>query len=51
MELFVDSIAVDRFVLVAHPSDDSAWRKAWQSLPVRRPLTAGDIVDLPLILP
>ncbi|HBE62168.1 MAG TPA: hypothetical protein DDX19_05255 [Rhodopirellula baltica] len=51
MELFVEPIAVDRFVLVANPSEKSAWRKAWKSLPVRRPLTAFDIVDLPLILP
>ena len=51
MELFVEPIAVDRFVLVANPSEKSGWRKAWESLPVRRPLTAREIVDLPLILP
>lgn len=51
MELFVEPIAVDHFVLVANPPKKSAWRKGWESLPVRRPLTARDMVKLPMILP
>jgi DNA-binding transcriptional LysR family regulator len=32
-------------------SKKSVWGKAWESLPVRRPLTAKEIESLPLILP
>lgn len=51
IELFVEPIAIDRFVLAANPAPKSAWAKAWESLPVRRPLTAKAIAGLPLILP
>ena len=51
VELFVESIVRDRFMVAANPGPKAAWRKAWESLPVRRPLTAAEIVKLPLILP
>jgi LysR family transcriptional regulator, positive regulator for ilvC len=51
IELFVESISMDRLVLAANPAVHSAWAKGWESLPVRRPLTAKEIASLPLILP
>ncbi len=51
IELFVEPIKTDRFVVAANPSAKSTWAKAWDALPVRRPLTAKELVGLPMILP
>ncbi len=51
IELYVEPLHQDRFVVVGNPPNKAAWSKAWDSLPVRRPLTAKEIADFPLILP
>ncbi len=51
IELYIESLQLDRFAVAANPSAKAAWAKAWNGLPVRRPLKASDLVDLPLILP
>jgi DNA-binding transcriptional LysR family regulator len=51
IELYVEAIKTDRFVVAANPPAKSTWAKAWDALPVRRPLTAKDLVGLPMILP
>jgi LysR family positive regulator for ilvC len=51
IDLHIEPLQSDRFVVAANPISKSAWVKAWEALPVRRPLTAKDLVDLPLILP
>jgi DNA-binding transcriptional LysR family regulator len=51
IELHVESLLVDRFVVAANPFADSPWGKGWSSLPKRRPVRAKDLIDLPLILP
>lgn len=51
IELYVEPLHLDRFVVVGNPPAKAAWSKAWDSLPVRRPLTAKEIADFPLVLP
>jgi len=51
IDLHIEPLQADRFVVAANPSAKSTWAKAWESLPVRRPLTAKDLGDLPMILP
>jgi len=51
IELFVEPIARDRFMLAANLGSKCHWAKAWDSLPVRRPITARELAGLPLILP
>jgi len=51
IDLHIEPLRTDRFVVAANPTAKSPWGKAWNSLPVRRPLTAKDLIDLPLILP
>lgn len=51
IDLHIESLQSDRFVVAANPSPKSPWAKAWESLPVRRPLTAKELGDLPMILP
>ena len=51
IDLFIEPLHLDRFVVVGNPPAKAAWAKAWDSLPVRRALTAKEIVELPLILP
>ena len=51
IELYVEPLNVDRFVIVGNPPAKAWWSKAWDALPVRRALTSKEIADLPLILP
>lgn len=51
IELYVEPLRSDRFVVVGNPPARASWSKAWDALPVRRPVTAKDIADFPLILP
>ena len=51
IELHIEPLQSDRFVVAANPSPKSHWAKAWEALPVRRSLTAKDLGDLPMILP
>ncbi len=51
MELYIETIFTDRFVLVANPAAKASWAKQWQALPVDRPVAARDLVGLPFILP
>lgn len=51
IDLHIEPLHADRFVVAANPSPKSPWAKAWEALPVRRPLTAKDLGDLPMILP
>jgi LysR family transcriptional regulator, positive regulator for ilvC len=51
IELYIEPLQLDRFVVVGNPPAKAPWGKAWDSLPVRRPLTAKEIADFPLILP
>ncbi|MFY7874431.1 MAG: LysR substrate-binding domain-containing protein [Pirellula sp.] len=51
IDLHIEPLHADRFVVVANPTRKSPWAKAWEALPVRRPLTANDLGDLPMILP
>lgn len=51
IDLHIERLQSDRFVVAANPTSKSAWAKVWESLPVRRPLTAKDLIDLPMILP
>lgn len=51
IDLHIETLQQDRFVVAANPSPKSNWAKAWDALPVRRPLAAKDLGELPLILP
>jgi LysR family transcriptional regulator, positive regulator for ilvC len=51
IELYIEPLHYDRFVVVANPPSRAPWNKTWDSLPVRRPVTAKEIADFPLILP
>jgi DNA-binding transcriptional LysR family regulator len=51
IELYIEPLHLDRFVVVGNPPAKAPWSKAWDSLPVRRPLTGKEIADFPLILP
>ncbi len=51
IDLHIEPLQSDRFVVAANPTSKSPWAKAWEALPVRRPLTARDLSDLPMILP
>ena len=55
IDLHIEPLCSDRFVVAANPkaktASKSVWAKAWNALPVRRPLTAKDLVGLPMILP
>lgn len=51
MEMYVESLFEDRFVLVGNPSPEAKWAKLWNELPSDRVVTAREIVDLPFILP
>lgn len=51
IELFIEPLQRDRFVVVGNPAANAPWHKAWDSLPVRRPVTAKEISDFPWILP
>lgn len=51
IDLHIEALQADRFVVAANPSAKSNWAKIWDALPVRRPLTAKDLGELPLILP
>lgn len=51
IDLHIETIQSDRFVVAANPTSKSPWAKAWETLPLRRPLTAKDLLELPMILP
>ncbi len=51
IELYIESLHLDRFVVVGNPPAKAPWSKAWDALPVRRPLTGKEIADFPLVLP
>jgi LysR family positive regulator for ilvC len=51
MELYIETIFADRFVLVANPLAKASWAKQWQSLPVDRAVAAKELLGLPFILP
>lgn len=51
IDLFVEPLQRDRFIVVGNPPPKAAWSKTWHSLPVRRPVTANEIADFPFILP
>ncbi len=51
IELHIEPLQSDRFVVAANPTPKTPWAKAWDALPVRRPLTAKDLGNLPMILP
>ena len=51
MELYIETLFEDRFVLVANPPAKAPWAKLWNSLPTDRPVTAKELLGLPFILP
>ncbi len=51
IELHTELLFSDRFLVAANPPAKARWTKEWESLPVRRPLQAKDLVDLPMLLP
>lgn len=51
MELYLEKLFEDRFVLVAHPSATSSWAKQWNALPTNRPITSKELLGLSFILP
>ena len=51
VDLYVESLFEDRFVLVANPSTRAAWSEQWHALPTDRPVVAKDLVGLPFVLP
>lgn len=51
MELYIETLFEDRFVLVANPPAKAPWAKQWNALPTDRPVTAKELLGLPFILP
>jgi DNA-binding transcriptional LysR family regulator len=51
MELLVQDLFEDRLMVIASPPAKVEWSRAWSQLPVRRPLRADELNDLPMILP
>ena len=51
MELYIETLFEDRFVLVANPPTKAPWAKQWNALPTDRPVTAKELLGLPFILP
>lgn len=51
MELYVHDLFDDHLVIVGQPGSKANWAKSWGQLPLRRPLRAEELLDLPLILP
>lgn len=51
MELYIETLFEDRFVLVANPPSKAAWAKQWSALPTDHPATAKELLGLPFILP
>ena len=51
MELYIETLFEDVFVLVANPPARSPWGRQWHGLPSDRPVTADELLGLPFILP
>ncbi|HQX50731.1 MAG TPA: LysR family transcriptional regulator substrate-binding protein [Planctomycetaceae bacterium] len=51
MELYIETLFNDRFVLVANPPAKAPWAMQWNALPTDRPVTAKELLGLPFILP
>ena len=51
MELYIETLFEDRFVLVANPPAKAPWAKQWNALPTDRPFTAKELLGMPFILP
>lgn len=51
MELHIETLFEDSFVLVANPPAKTDWGKQWNALPTDRPVTAKELIGLPFILP
>jgi DNA-binding transcriptional LysR family regulator len=50
-EVYIESLFDDHFVLAANPPARSEWGRRWHGLPANRPVSAGELLDLPFILP
>ncbi len=51
MELYARVLFRQRLVVVGAPRPDADWAPRWNALPRRRPLSATDLLGLPLVLP
>jgi LysR family positive regulator for ilvC len=51
IELYIETLFEDHFVLVANPPAKSPWAKQWNALPADRPVSAKELLGLPFILP
>ncbi len=51
MELYIETLFEDRFVLIANPPAKAPWAKQWHALPTDRPVAASELIGLPFILP
>ena len=51
MELHIETLFEDHFVLVANPPAKTDWAKQWNALPTDRPVMAKELIGLPFILP
>jgi DNA-binding transcriptional LysR family regulator len=50
-EMYVEELFADHFVLAAHPPAKSVWGRRWNTLPADRPVTARELLDMPMIVP
>ncbi|MCA9086351.1 MAG: LysR family transcriptional regulator [Planctomycetaceae bacterium] len=51
MDLQIEDLFDDHFVLAANPSAGSPWKAAWNALPSDRPVAAKNLFELPFLLP
>lgn len=51
VELYVEALLEDHFILVANPSARSIWAEQWHNLSTERSVTAREVFGLPFILP
>ncbi len=51
IDLYIEPLSTDHFVIVGNPSPKSEWSKAWEALPDRRPIKANELTNFPFILP
>jgi LysR family positive regulator for ilvC len=51
MDLHIETLFEDQFVLAANPPAKAPWAKHWNDLPTDRPVTAKALLGLPFIIP